>query len=156
VLLGSEAVSSRLNFFGGPRRLWAEPLYGMKGGRGGLVSKYLFASLALVLAFGAFGCSTPNECRARHSDDLRMAPVYRGELKYPDHVNDVRGAVSLHIKVERNGSVSRVLAIKSEPEGVFDETAVAYVSKWRYCPRLTQDADFPSPILVKLEFRPPS
>jgi len=44
VLPGSEALSSRLNPFGGPRRLWADPLYG-----GGISSKVTGEDVLLTL-----------------------------------------------------------------------------------------------------------
>jgi protein TonB len=85
-----------------------------------------------------------------------LTPYDRGELRYPEGVRGTRGAVSLKVRVKRDGSVARAIPVESDPVGIFDAAAVEYVSKWRYCPRTPTDADFPSAILVKIEFRPPS
>ena len=128
----------------------------MKRGNANPVTNALRAKLLLVGTLVVLGCAGQDPCRPQYSNDLRLEPVYRGELRYPSHATGVRGEVSLHVQVSRSGSVSSATPVASEPPGVFEQAATDYVSKWRYCPRSREDLDFPKAMLVKVEFRPAS
>ena len=110
--------------------------------------------LTLAATLVATGCATSDACRSRHPADLRLEPFHRGDLKYPTAVRGIRGSVSLHVRVDRAGVVTRAVPVASQPAGPFDAAAVAYVSKWRYCPRASKEKNFPDPMLVEIEFRP--
>jgi TonB family protein len=83
--------------------------------------------------------STPPVSEAR--DPLSVAAVilhrvYAIDPEFPEvaRENDLAGYVDLEFTVHSDGSVSVVMVLKARPLGVFEKSAVAAVSQWRYQP----------------------
>jgi TonB family protein len=83
--------------------------------------------------------STPPVSEAR--DPLSVAAVilhrvYAVDPEFPEvaRENDLAGYVDLEFTVHSDGTVSDVMVLKARPLGVFENSAVAAVSQWRYQP----------------------
>ena len=83
--------------------------------------------------------STPPVSEAR--DRLSVAAitlqrVYAPDPEFPElaREQDLAGYVDLEFTVNPDGSVADVTVLKSRPAGVFESSAVAAVSRWRYRP----------------------
>ncbi len=83
--------------------------------------------------------STPPVSEAR--DPLSVAAVilhrvYAVDPEFPEiaRENDLAGYVDLEFTVHSDGSVTDVTVLKAQPLGVFEKSAVAAVSQWRYQP----------------------
>jgi protein TonB len=60
----------------------------------------------------------------------RIPPVY------PFKNICIRGHVKLQFLVQKDGTVSSVRVIESEPEGIFDLETINAVEKWRFKPEI--------------------
>jgi TonB family protein len=83
--------------------------------------------------------STPPVSEAK--DPLSVAAIilhreYAPDPEFPDvaRERDLAGYVDLEFTVNSDGSVAEVAVLKSQPVGIFDKSAVAAVSQWRYRP----------------------
>jgi TonB family protein len=83
--------------------------------------------------------STPPVSEAR--DRLSVAAItlqreYAPDPEFPElaREQDLSGYVDLEFTVNSDGSVADVAVLKSRPAGVFEKSAVAAVSQWRYRP----------------------
>jgi TonB family protein len=83
--------------------------------------------------------STPPVSEAR--DRLSVAAIilqreYAPDPEFPElaREQDLSGYVDLEFTVNSDGSVADVAVLKSQPAGVFEKSAVAAVSQWRYRP----------------------
>ncbi len=59
-----------------------------------------------------------------------VTPIY----PYQATVNGIEGRVVLRFIVDENGKVENPVVVKSEPEGVFDEAALAAIVKYKFIP----------------------
>ncbi len=83
--------------------------------------------------------STPPVSEAK--DRLSVAAIilqreYAPDPEFPERARegDLAGFVDLEFTVNPDGSVADVTVLKSQPVGVFDKSAIAAVSQWRYRP----------------------
>ena len=84
-----------------------------------------------------------------------MSPIVRVPPYYPAAAvrKRLEGRVLMEANVDRNGRVSDVSVVASEPEGLFDDAAVRSFSLWKYCPLLDGHPDYPNPIRIAIPFR---
>jgi protein TonB len=68
--------------------------------------------------------------------DSKPEATYRTHIEYPDaaHENGIEGYVVMHLLIGRDGSVQMAKVLKSEPEGVFDNSVLADIQDWRFTP----------------------
>jgi TonB family protein len=83
--------------------------------------------------------STPPVGEAK--DRLSVAAIilqreYAPDPEFPElaREGDLTGFVDLEFTVNPDGSVADVTVLKSQPAGIFEKSAVAAVSRWRYRP----------------------
>lgn len=71
-------------------------------------------------------------------EDEGLIPLMRSQPEYPRSAlaKRQRGFVEMHLRVGPDGSVLDVTVVRSEPEGVFDESAVKAVRKWKFKPKV--------------------
>jgi len=70
--------------------------------------------------------------------DRDVVPMVRVEPQYPMRAKQrgIEGWVELEFTITAAGSVTEVRVTASHPGSVFDQAAVAAVSKWKYNPRV--------------------
>jgi protein TonB len=61
-------------------------------------------------------------------------PIEHPQAEYPSGAGEQPGWVALQYDIAADGSTSNVVVKASSPEGLFDKSAVAAVSKWKYHP----------------------
>lgn len=85
--------------------------------------------LLLIPLLVTLGCASQN----RPAQLLGGAgPVYPGHAKEAG----VEGYVTVVYDISNEGQVINLVVVESEPKGVFDESAIAAVSSWRFNPRV--------------------
>lgn len=69
-----------------------------------------------------------------HNNKSYQSPVHREAPVYPKTAaeNNVNGWVQLQFDIDRDGTVNKVSVIESSPDGVFDDSAIQALKKWRY------------------------
>ena len=74
--------------------------------------------------------------------------------RYPRNAErrGIEGFVELEFTISASGSVEDVLVIRSEPEGVFEESATRALSRWRYQPRLVDDTPVSETKQIRMGF----
>jgi TonB family protein len=83
------------------------------------------------------------ETRRRRSERLRgtgdlLEPVRRVAPGYPKHAvrANLEGFVEFSVTIAANGSVADAEILRSEPPGVFDQSAQTAIRKWKFKPKL--------------------
>ena len=101
--------------------------------------------------------STPPVSEAK--DRLSVAAItlqreYAPDPEFPEltREGDLAGFVDLEFTVNPDGSVANVTVLKSQPVGVFDKSAVAAVSQWRYRPIARDGAPVTEHARLRLNF----
>ncbi len=101
--------------------------------------------------------STPPVSEAK--DRLSVAAIilqreYAPDPEFPDSAReqDLAGFVDLEFTVNPDGSVADVTVLKSQPVGIFDKSAVAAVSQWRYRPIARDGAPVSEHARLRLNF----
>ena len=85
----------------------------------------------LLLVISAFLISCSGSIKNEPLKILsRIPPVY------PFKNLCIRGHVKLQFLVQKNGTVSSIRVIESEPEGLFDLETINAVEKWRFKPEI--------------------
>jgi TonB family protein len=112
--------------------------------------------LALATAFAAWG--SQGRQAAEGSIVLRDLPVGKTELqppRYPAYAAEhhLSGNVVLVVDVAPDGSVANAVIERSEPKGLFDETALQAVSRWKFTPAMKGGKPVASRVRVPIEFR---
>ncbi|MDQ2070815.1 M56 family metallopeptidase [Natronospira bacteriovora] len=79
---------------------------------------------------------------AEHKDGA-LKPIVRVAPKWPREAvqQGIEGEVTMEMRVHKDGSVSDVTVVASNPEGVFDEAAVEAVEQWRIHPAMEELPD---------------
>ena len=74
--------------------------------------------------------------------------------RYPRNAErrGIEGFVELEFTISASGSVEDVLVMRSEPEGVFEESAIRALSNWRYQPRLIDDTPVSETKQIRMVF----
>ncbi len=83
--------------------------------------------------------STPPASEARDPNSVAaviLHRVYSIDPEFPEiaREQDLSGYVDLEFTVRADGNVAAVTVLKAQPVGVFETSAVAAVSQWRYQP----------------------
>jgi TonB family protein len=83
--------------------------------------------------------STPPASEARDHNSVAaivLQRLYSPDPEFPENAreHDLTGFVDLEFTVLADGSVTNVTVLKAQPVGVFEKSAVAAVSHWRYRP----------------------
>jgi protein TonB len=47
-----------------------------------------------------------------------------------------QGTVTIEFTIDRNGAVKNASVVKADPPGLFDETALREIQKWKYRPKV--------------------
>jgi protein TonB len=74
-------------------------------------------------------------------DTATLTPIIKVVPEYPEaaRIQGVEGRVELSFTVNSSGAVEAPTVTASSPAGVFDQAALAAISRWRYAP-LAEDA----------------
>ncbi|MEW6314521.1 MAG: TonB family protein [Pseudomonadota bacterium] len=80
-----------------------------------------------------------------------LAPV---EPAYPEQARarDVTGQVTLLLLIDENGTVKEVTVVASEPQGVFDESALSAFHAARFSPAMKAGRAVPSRMVLQVLF----
>jgi TonB family protein len=83
--------------------------------------------------------STPPASEARDHNSVAaivLQKLYSPDPEFPEAAreHDLTGFVDLEFTVLADGSVTNVTVLKAQPVGVFEKSAIAAVSHWRYRP----------------------
>ncbi len=86
--------------------------------------------------------------------DQKPSLVLKKAPDYPLHAKNSRltGKVVLEFQISSDGTVSNVVVVTSEPEGVFDDAAVKAVSKWRFKPAMVGETPVHTKVKVPIKF----
>ncbi len=73
---------------------------------------------------------------------------------YPSQARDagVEGYVVVRYDVDEEGRVINTRVVEAEPPGVFDDAALAAVSRWRFEPPRDEDAEPVTGLTSRLDF----
>lgn len=74
----------------------------------------------------------------------KIPPIMRIEPKYPTEAykNKLEGYVKLSFTIV-NGNVKNIKVIESSPTGVFDQSAISALSRWKYKNTYKNCVEFP-------------
>ncbi|NVK55810.1 MAG: M56 family metallopeptidase [Alteromonadaceae bacterium] len=91
------------------------------------------------------------------SDTINTAePVVRVNPVYPAEAvqSDTEGLVVMQFDITETGTTDNIKVLESVPKGIFDESAVQAMTKWRYKPRVQGgQAQRQTGIMVQLDFK---
>ena len=79
----------------------------------------------------------------------RVNPVY----PYAAKRRNLTGDLLLQFIVDDSGYVGHVKVIKSQPKGIFDESAIRAVKKWRFKPGYVEGEAVSTRVIVPINFR---
>lgn len=70
--------------------------------------------------------------------DSEVIPIVRVRPNYPRYAvaKGLQGWVDLEFTILKDGTVSDISVLNAEPKAVFDQSAVASLTKWKFRPRL--------------------
>lgn len=85
-------------------------------------------AICALLYLVVLGCASGNRPAQLVSGP---GPVYPPAAK----AAGIEGGVTVVYDIEVDGRVSNLSVVSSEPEGVFDQAALAAVSRWKFNPR---------------------
>lgn len=102
------------------------------------------ASLEPTTDFGAIGTdinageALAGGLASGAGSDRDAVPLVRVEPDYPMRARQrgVEGWVHVSFTISKAGTVKDVAIINSEPRGVFEKSAIAAVSRWKYNPKI--------------------
>jgi TonB family protein len=80
----------------------------------------------------------PPSISPQREDEWRELPLVRIPPEYPPRAlrERIEGHVTIEFTISDEGTVRDAVVVESIPPGVFDEAALASISRWRYSPRL--------------------
>ncbi len=66
--------------------------------------------------------------------DQKPKVLYRPELDFPEKAlsNNISGFVTFGLFIDENGKLQKIDIIESSPKGVFEDTALSNIKKWRF------------------------
>lgn len=90
-----------------------------------------------------------------------VAKLKRLRASPPDYPQEaltksITGAVTLEFIVNTSGEPSDVHVVEATPPGIFDQSAIAAVKRWRYAPMLVNGAAVEVPVKTRMRFELPS
>ena len=68
--------------------------------------------------------------------------------------NELGGMVELEFTIRRDGSTAAIRVVKSEPEGLFEVSAITALAQWRYEPVLCDGLPVEQRAMVRIKFSP--
>ena len=83
-------------------------------------------------------------------------PIVRVQPVYPQSAasNNTEGFVLMQFDITETGATDNITVVESEPEGVFDESALQAMAKWKYKPRIQGgQAQRQTGLTVQLDFQ---
>lgn len=84
-----------------------------------------------------------------------LTPIVRVDPEYPPRARGVAGWVELEFTVTAAGQVEDARVLSSQPPGVFEDSALRALRRWRYRPRYEQGRPVPTRgQLVRMRFQP--
>jgi protein TonB len=89
------------------------------------------------------GVSGKNQVMDEASVDTPPKPVERvAPDEYPRKARErgITGFVTMNLLINTAGEIERVKVLQAEPNGVFDEVALATIRKWRFEPAVYESA----------------
>ena len=80
--------------------------------------------------------------------------LFKPRMTYPPaaHAEGIEGSVTLKILVDENGTVREVVVLGSNPVGVFEESAINDVKKWRFKSAMYRGKAVPVWVKEKITF----
>ena len=71
------------------------------------------------------------------SDNRPITPIVRIQPRYPADAaaQGIEGHVDFEVIIDQNGEVANVEVLNAEPQGVFEEEAIAALKRWRFEPQ---------------------
>lgn len=87
--------------------------------------------------------------------DAQPRPLFRASPRYPDAAarQNIEGHVVLRFDVSTTGEVINVKTIESYPSSIFNREAIRALKKWRYQPKIENEAPVQmNGLQVKLDF----
>ena len=78
----------------------------------------------------------------------KFQPIYPFAAKR----QGVTGVVMIRCLLGRDGTASKFRILKSKPEGVFDDSGIAAVQKWRFKPGILNGHPVPTWVVIPLKF----
>jgi protein TonB len=106
------------------------------------------------LSFGSGGGG--GRAAAASGADRDVVPLVRIEPDYPARAaqRGIEGYVIVEFTITPAGTIKNARVIRAEPNGVFDASALAAVSRWKYNPKIEDGtAVARSGVRVKLNFQ---
>jgi TonB family protein len=90
---------------------------------------------------GARTNQAPARAPAAPTDEAGLTPIIKVVPQYPEaaRAQGIEGSVQIDFTVNSSGAVQSPTITASSPTGVFDQAALAAVSRWRYAP-VAEDA----------------
>jgi len=97
---------------------------------------------------------TAADCPTSADEPPIVSPILTVPPQYPQAAfrKGVQGRVLMEATILPDGSVRDVEVVESEPPGVFDGVATHAFAKWRYCPLLPGQAEYPNPVRIAIPF----
>ena len=86
--------------------------------------------------------------------DRKPRVTSRIQPRYPHRARQkgITGKVVLKFLVDRDGEVNKVSVVSAEPEGVFEDSAVSAVKKWRFEPGRVDGEPVPTWVRLPVSF----
>ncbi|MDP3425871.1 MAG: energy transducer TonB [Humidesulfovibrio sp.] len=121
------------------------------GGGGGQGQRPGGAGLGMGGAAGGTGAGGGN---AGGSLDRLPRIIEKVKPLYPEHARRQHktGIVTLKFLVDAEGRVHQPSVVEALPEGLFEESALAAVAKWRFAPAIRQGRPVPTWLILPVRF----
>jgi len=73
---------------------------------------------------------------------------------YPEHARRQHktGVVTLMFQVDAEGRVHQPSVVEASPQGVFEESALAAIVRWRFAPAMRQGRAVPTWLILPVRF----
>ena len=85
--------------------------------------------------------------------DSRPEPLQQVDPEFPLSVDPgVRGSVVVRLLLDTDGKVEKIIPIRSEPSGVFDETVIKAFTNARYTPGMIRGKPVKVQMVLEVEF----
>lgn len=93
------------------------------------------------------------DCDCAVAETLRRTRIVSADYPRVAKDNGLTGMVELRFTVQPDGSTTGIEVVRSEPEGVFEASAIAAVAQWRYEPVLRDGQPVAQRAMVRISFR---
>lgn len=102
--------------------------------KNGVTYSWRALPIASILIFGSIGFQVIAANDYKNLKENAVTPIMRVEPIYPSFAvsNGLEGIVTLSYDIDKDGSVSNVKVVKSDPKGLFDANAILALQQWTY------------------------